>query len=305
MKKLQSLTMAFAGFAAAFALTGCDWSSGGDGGFNTSRGAGININWSGVYNGINGREAVQGRGIRSITINQAGNSVQVIDSSGARYSGTIGAPGAVSEPNATTGTYPAGAELVQAQISFAGNGVEFAGIFHAVAVNEINGDASSDSDASIDANQSGSSDATAANQTTTVNNGDTTTIRTISTSGGTTVEIITVRDNQTQQIISQERREYQSSGSASADSDGRTVSRTYVLAEQNTQHRLEGTWVVEGGGAFRVDAISRGNSGSITTVAPDASAPSISSGSDGVSIGDSTGSTGGSGSGSGDEGSEE
>ncbi|HNR95178.1 MAG TPA: hypothetical protein PKK36_11290, partial [Kiritimatiellia bacterium] len=142
-------------------LAGCDWSAGGSSdGFNTSKGAGVNINVSGVYSGaINGRavERTSGAGqILSLVVSQSGNTVEVTDNQGSRYQGTIGAPGAVA--TATGGIYPAGAELVQYQINFSGKDnvaaqdVEFVGTIHAVSVSDIRGTSSTSGSSTTDQN---------------------------------------------------------------------------------------------------------------------------------------------------------
>ena len=97
---------------------GCDWSAGGtDDGFNTSQGAGVNINFSGVYDGAlgGGRAVSQTSGAGAIwrlVISQGGNRVDVTDNQGSTYSGTVGSPGAVSA--GSSGVFPAGAQPLQA-----------------------------------------------------------------------------------------------------------------------------------------------------------------------------------------------
>lgn len=142
--KLKFPALVLALSAVTFGLVaGCDWSSNGTS-FNTSKGAGVNINFSGVYNGQIGGKAVakttKGT-ISRLTISQTGNRIEVVDSQGSRYVGSVGAPGVASFDN----TISAGEEIVQSQISWEGKDevaqrdVEFVGIIHAVAVTEING----------------------------------------------------------------------------------------------------------------------------------------------------------------------
>ena len=133
---------------AVTGLVGCDWSSNSTS-LNTSQGAGVNINFSGVYDGnLAGGKAVdkptKGNILR-LVISQSGNRVEVVDNQGSRYEGTVGSPGVVSQPD-SSGAYPIGAELVQAQISFSGKdevsqrNIQFVGIIHAVAVEDVNGE---------------------------------------------------------------------------------------------------------------------------------------------------------------------
>jgi len=246
-------------------LAGCDWSAGGSSdGFNTSRGAGVNINVSGVYSGaINGRavERTSGAGqILSLVVSQSGNTVEVTDNQGSRYQGTIGAPGAVA--SATGGIYPAGAELVQYQINFSGKDnvaaqdVEFVGTIHAVSVTDIRGTSSTSGSSTTDQN-------TRTTTETVVDVVKDTTTDTITTTIGApgdpfyrvTTQVI-VTDNSTGDVIS--------NTTTTTGTSSTTTTRTYAITEANTQMRLEGTWIEAGGLSARVDAISRGTGGTIT-----------------------------------------
>lgn len=253
-------------------LAGCDWSAGGSSdGFNTSQGAGVNINISGVYSGaINGRavERTSGGGqILSLVVSQSGNTVEVTDNQGSSYRGTIGAPGAVA--TATGGLYPAGAELVQYQINFSGKDnvaaqdVEFVGTIHAISVSDIRGTTSSSGSSSSTSDQS--------SRTTTETVVDVvtdTTTDTITTTIGApgdpfyrvTTQVI-VTDNRTGDVISN------TSTTTGNTTSSTTTTRTYAITEANTQMRLEGTWIEAGGLSARVDAISRGVGGTITETA--------------------------------------
>ncbi|HNS81837.1 MAG TPA: hypothetical protein PKM67_10310 [Kiritimatiellia bacterium] len=246
-------------------LAGCDWSAGGSSdGFNTSKGAGVNINVSGVYSGaINGRavERTSGAGqILSLVVSQSGNTVEVTDNQGSRYQGTIGAPGAVA--TATGGIYPAGAELVQYQINFSGKDnvaaqdVEFVGTIHAVSVTDIRGTSSTSGSSTTDQN-------TRTTTETVVDVVKDTTTDTITTTIGApgdpfyrvTTQVI-VTDNSTGDVIS--------NTTTTTGTSSTTTTRTYSITEANTQMRLEGTWIEAGGLSARVDAISRGVGGTIT-----------------------------------------
>ena len=143
---LRSLILSSALLCMATAFWGCDWSGGGDGGFNTSR-AGLDVNISGVYKGtLSGGKAVSntsGAPISNFVFQQSGNVIEVTDSNGQMYRGNVGAPGAVFTG---TGTIPSGALLASYQISFSGKDgvaakdIEFTGIIHAVAIIDIEGD---------------------------------------------------------------------------------------------------------------------------------------------------------------------
>ncbi len=262
---------------------GCDWSTGGGGSLNTSQGAGVNINFSGVYAGnINGRavDRTSAGTIASLTIRQTGNRVEVIDSQGSRYEGSVGAPGLVASPG-STGAYPPGAELVQAQISWAGKDgvaqrdIEFVGIIHAVSVEDVKSKTESRVIKDNSSTSRTTTDEQARKQTFTVNNGNNTTITEILTIGNpgdpfySQTVTTTVIDNQTGAIIS---RDVKTTGESSRSRTDETIVETvntYTLTEANVQYRLEGTWIEKNSPIVsRVDAISRGTFGiiSITTV---------------------------------------
>lgn len=250
-------------------LAGCDWTGGGSSdGFNTSQGAGVNINISGVYAGaINGRavERTSGAGqILSLVISQAGNTVEVRDNQGSHYRGTVGAPGAVAK--ATGGVYPAGAELVQYQINFAGKDevaaqdVEFVGTLHAISVTDIRGTASSSTRGSTTTDQQ-----TRTKTETVVDVENDTTTDTITTTIGkpgdpyyrVTTQVI-VTQTSTGDVISN------TTTTTGTSSQTTTTTREYSISEANTQMRLEGTWIEAGGLSARVDAIGRPAGGAIT-----------------------------------------
>lgn len=251
---------------AIVGLVGCegDWTSGGDGGFNTSRGAGVNINFGGVYKGMfSGSKAVQtksGSPVTQFVITHAGNSIRVIDNNGSQYEGNIGSPGAVSEPSG--GVYPSGADLVQSQVTFSGldyssgKKVEFVGIFRAVAVDDIRGASSKTEDTYN----------RAITWTTNV------TISTVTTNSTRTTTIIAYDSNGNEVYRSTETVTTNPQGTVIGYDykveDKRNVTSvqefTYYITEANTQFRLEGTWMEEGGVVSQVDAISKGSAATIT-----------------------------------------
>lgn len=262
MKKSMILIFC-AGLAVGLTLLlGCEWTTGGsDEGFNTSRGAGINVNFSGVYQGmLGGGRAVSQTSAGAITrlvISQGGNTVEVVDNQGSTYHGSVGSPGAVA--TASGGAYPAGAELVQAQITWSGKDevaqrdVEFVGVIHVIAVTDIQGttreDTSTDSDTDTET------------RTYTVVQGGKTNIiveTTIPVPGGSIKTTITI-DGETGEEISRTEERIEE------DVSTRTRSTEFSITEANSQYRLEGTWIEDGGVTARVDARSPGTAGVITT----------------------------------------
>lgn len=276
----NKLTKIFATVAGVglFLVSGCDWSTNG-GSLNTSQGAGININFSGVYNGnISGRavDRTSAGTIASLTIRQTGNRVEVVDSQGSRYEGAVGSPGIVSQAG-SAGRFPAGAELVQAQISWAGKDgvaqrdVEFVGIIHAVSVEDVKGTST------ITKQESSNSREKSDNYSYT----KTVQITTNAILGQTITETEVAYDadgnvvykkettttvppyggdvTKTERVILDKRK------SSSGSSTTTTTETTFKLTEANVQYRLEGTWIEKNSPIVsRVDAISRGTFGIIT-----------------------------------------
>lgn len=239
-------------------LFGCDWSSSGSGGgYNTSQGAGVSINLSGVYRGeLGGGAAVartsRGR-ITTLTLSQTGNKLDVIDNQGSRYTGAVGSPRLVAEPRAD-GSYPAGAELTQGQVSFSGKDnvsgkeIQFAGIVHVVAVTDIRGNTSETTTTSGSAN----------NSEKVVNDGTNTTRTSTTVQGNQVTTTTVVINNQTGSTIS---------SNQTTETIG-TVFSQFQITGANSQYRLEGTWVENDGVTSGVQARSAGTSGLIQAPTP-------------------------------------
>ncbi|NCD34032.1 MAG: hypothetical protein EOL87_11550 [Spartobacteria bacterium] len=249
MKTMEKWFMGLA-MAAMLAITsGCEWGSGGDDSFNTSQGAGASINFSGVYHGnYSGGRAVESTSAGNITrlvISQSGNRLELTDNQGSKYSGTCGSPGVVS--SASDGVYSTGAELVQGQVSWSGKDgvsakdVTFEGVIHVVTVSDIRGHTVATTDHSEETIYI--SDEPYKKVTTVVVDSDG-----VST---TTIEIINTQGDVTERTVD----------------TTTTDNLTYTLTEANTQYRLEGTWIEDGGSSSGVDALSAGTSGLITVTA--------------------------------------
>ena len=151
MKKILTMASVVMGASLLAVFTACDdqWEEGGD--FNTSQGAGVNVNFSGVYRRWDGSvlipeqprtsselvpEGEDGEAaITRLIITQIGNTIEVRDDYNKLYSGYVGSPGVMASSG---GSYPAGATLLQAQISFSNNkNVDFVGTIRAVSATEI------------------------------------------------------------------------------------------------------------------------------------------------------------------------
>lgn len=272
---------------------GCEWSGGGgSGSFNTSQGAGINVNFSGVYDGrLSGGRAVQntsGSPITRLVISQSGNRLDVRDNNGSSYTGQVGTPGAIVDLDKQT-AIPRGADIVQSQISWSGhdNGagrhVEFVGVIHVVSVADIDGQRSVRTQTSSSDNSTTKSDSGKNTQTQTVNDGTNTTVTTIVPlpNGGSSVTV-TVYNNQTGAEISRTVTTVKDSKTASSDTTTTVTTKEFTLTEANSQYRLEGTWIETDGKSSNVDALSPGGAGSVTSTSSDSTTTTT----------DSTGSTG-------------
>jgi hypothetical protein len=143
MKKVLRGMVTVSVIAAIGFIAGCDWEDSDD--FNTARGAGATVNVSGVYTGYNGDLLTHASAAASVTrlvVTQIGNTIELRDNHNSYYTGRIGSPGVVSQPD-STGTYPAGAEMLQAQVNFSGQNadsddtVEFVGLIRVVAITEV------------------------------------------------------------------------------------------------------------------------------------------------------------------------
>ena len=299
MKKLYGIGLVAGVIAGLVFLLGCEWTTNTDS-FNTSQGAGANINFSGVYFGkLAGGRAVSGTSgapISRLVLQHAGSAVKVLDNNGSTYEGSIGSPGVIAP--ASGGVYPVGATLAQGQINFsgvdiiAGKKVNFAGVIHAVAVDDVRGESEIQiTTESVEDNQYRTDEASQSRE----NNYTWTSNMTFSTAGTSTVttlhiiaydengniayESITTTTTTPNGNVLTESRVIKDNRSSSTNSsrergreysDGRqqVESTKYYITEANTQYRLQGTWIEEGGVNASVDALSPATSGLITTVSP-------------------------------------
>ncbi|HBA84503.1 MAG TPA: hypothetical protein DCZ95_10455 [Verrucomicrobia bacterium] len=254
-------------------FSGCEWgSSGGDGSFNTSQGAGVQLNFSGVYSGtMSGGKLVASKGgapVTSLVIFQAGNSLEITDNNGSTYTGNIGSPGAVAD--GVNGSFSTGAELAQAQVSFTGNDnsaggreINFVGVIHAVAVKDIQGTTSTDTDSSSTSSSDGGTRTTTTSTFDATNKIDIITVtEDIEGSPETRETTTTVRyDRETGVELSRTQTVTIKNDSSSAT----TSTTTYEITEANTQYRLQGNWIEVGAGSSGVDGLSAGTAGLIQT----------------------------------------
>lgn len=244
MRKKTNLFLGVS-LCALMVLSGCDWEDGGA--YNTSKGAGVDVNISGMYTAQSG-ELVAGQAISSFLISQIGNSIEVRDSNNSFFTGSVGAPGVMANVSGATGAYPPGATMLQAQISFTGKNaltkktVNFAGIIRAVALEDVRGN-------TVTATTTSTRDQVRSEATNTL--------------GVTSIDIIappvTLTDSTT---------------TTGEDSSGTSVNAvtiqeqttTFIVTDANTLFILEGHWV-EGSAVSAVSGAARSSAGSFSTAA--------------------------------------
>ncbi|MDF3127886.1 hypothetical protein P0Y35_01625 [Kiritimatiellaeota bacterium B1221] len=103
MKSLSRSIVTIAALAGMLLFTACDWSSGSQNDYNTSGSDGSNV--SGFYEGIlSGGLAVNRSdwGITHLNVQQSGNTLNVTDNKGSKYTGLAG-NGLSSADNTVTG----------------------------------------------------------------------------------------------------------------------------------------------------------------------------------------------------------
>lgn len=286
MRRLGFVSLTAFLLAVAGVPTGCEWSGGSSNSFNTSRGAGININISGVYEGLlGGGKAVEtSRGnIRSLTLTQAGNRVEVVDNQGSRYRGTVGVPD-VRTTATKGGTIPPRTEIMQFQVNWQGTDgvaakeVQFVGVIDVVTIEQVQSteQTTSRTVARTTNNSSGGSSSSTRRTNNTIttepdDNGN-------GGGGGSNTNIIedigdgtniigflnafvgaTTTNAETE--VDRESESNQSNEEAvdTDDTVETTTTRTFSLTAANSQFRLRGTWVEAGGRSGSVSALSPGS----------------------------------------------
>lgn len=281
--------------AATLGITSCDWSGGSDGAFNSSRG-GMDINISGNYRGIlSGGKAVSnttGGAITSFVVQQSGNVLQVTDSNAQEYRGNVGSPLAIAElPAATAGNdtpvLPAGAQLANFSVSWSGKDgvaakdIRFTGVINVVSVQDVNGTTKTDTNGNTKTDSNGNTTTITNNQggngTVTKNSNTTSTTTTGSGTSGSQIvnegvegffstnQTVTVVNNVNNNTSTSETANNNSNTSSSNNTNTSgtttTTTNTFQLTDANTQFRLRGTWIENGGVTASVDALSAGAGG--------------------------------------------
>ncbi|MEM7312165.1 MAG: hypothetical protein AAF497_03340 [Planctomycetota bacterium] len=256
MRYIKKLGVGICLAGIALLNSSCDFSGGGGGNdFNASQG--VTVNWTGVYFGsLSGGLAVSGTSAGNITrfvLTQSGNTVEVLDDKGNKYVGRIGAPGVVADPDPVSGAFASSALLVQSQIAWEGKDevaqrdVEFVGVLHIVAVTDIQGNSSLNT-----------RNTTRTSQDTSNQNATST------TTGSQTVNVGSGTDNG-QEDIDVTEQDISNDSTLSTQNDQSTQTTTFQVTEANSQFRLQGTWVEQGGGVFNVQADSPGGIATIIT----------------------------------------
>lgn len=227
MKRFAMNLMSLTALAATVFVVACDWESGSQANFNSRVN---NVNISGVYEGqLSGGRAVSNNSngaVRTLNIQQSGNSITVIDNQGSRYEGTVTAPDVrsdLSSDSLLTGTI-----IVAYQIGFAGkDGVAARDI-------EFSGNLTLGTITNVQASSSGSDQD--------------------SSSTTDVVEGPVVDGDTTTTVTSQSNTSSESSSS-----------RSFNLTENNASMRLRGTWIEQGGVVASVNALAPVNAFTITS----------------------------------------
>jgi len=155
-RMIPFVTLSAAAVASTVALVGCDFTTGSDASVNTSKGASVNINFSGFYSGIIGSAATgpgrdgravadtSGAPIRTFVVGQTGNRLDVTDNNGSTYRGNTGSPLLVASPD-SDGVIPAGATIAESLFTWegvdntSGKRITFTGVVSSVAVTDTQG----------------------------------------------------------------------------------------------------------------------------------------------------------------------
>ena len=281
--------------AATLGITSCDWSGGSDGAFNSSRG-GMDINISGNYRGIlSGGKAVSnttGGAITSFVVQQSGNVVQVTDSNAQQYRGNVGSPLAIAELPAPTAdnetpVLPAGAQLANFSISWSGKDgvaakdIRFTGVINVVSVQDVNGTTKTDTNGSTKTDSNGNTVTLTNNKggNGTVTKNTTTTSTTTTGSGVSGSQIVNegvegffstnrtvtvkndINNNTSTSEIANNNTNTSTSNNTNTSGTTTTTTNTFQLTDANTQFRMRGTWIENGGVTGSVDALSAGAGG--------------------------------------------
>jgi hypothetical protein len=299
---LRALSFTGGVLVVGLALSACEWTGGSDGGFNTSK-IDFNVNISGQYIGmLSGGKAVEhtsGGAITRLLLQQTGNAVQVTDSNGQQYRGNVGAP--FSFGTFTGDTIPAGASVASFQVSWSGTDgtaareIDFSGVINVITVDDVRG---TTSDSSVTSNQTTSNELTRDNSSSddqTNSSTDGTTRDTDSTvevdagtqtvvifeptgNGTTNVIVVTVptpatSTNETTSSTTDRARDIANSVNVTQNStqssettrdSSTTTTASFTITDANSQFRIQGTWIEEGGLVSNVQARSPGAAAVIT-----------------------------------------
>lgn len=293
---LRALSFTGAVLGVGLALTACEWTGGSDGGFNTSK-VDFDVNISGQYIGmLSGGKAVErssGGAITRLLLQQTGNAVQVTDSNGQQYRGTVGTP--YSFGSFTGDAIPAGASVASFQVSWSGKDgtaardIDFSGVINVITVEDVRGTTSDDS---TTRNQTSSSDfsrdvTSGDDQSTSSADGstrDTESSQDIEggeqqviilepTGNGTTnVVIVTIPlpdtsvDESTSSSVDRARdiassvaqAQNTTQSSSTTRDQSTTTTASFSITDANSQFRLQGTWIEKDGLVSNVQARSPG-----------------------------------------------
>ncbi len=171
MKRIALNLMSLTALSATVFLVACDWESGSQANYNSRSN---NVNISGVYEGqLSGGRAVSNTSngsVRTLNIQQSGNTIRIVDNQGSRYDGRVSAPDIrsdLSSDSLVTGTVFAAYQIgFEGKDTVAARDVEFTGSLTLGTITTVQASSSSSTTQtqSASTSPSGSSQTTSDNQ---------------------------------------------------------------------------------------------------------------------------------------------
>jgi len=254
MKRMNRAILLALPMVALASMIGCEFES--TDGFNTSQGGGSGANFSGIYTEYRPEKAaggacggggavVCGTDITRLIITQTGNTIEVYDNHNRYYRGSVGSPGVVGAPLAD-GSYPAGAAVMAAQVSFGAGDVQFMGVVRTIAVTDIEGEQLVTTVTRSDSEQADNVDTD--DETSSTSDSDTRTTETVEVEQQGNETETTTRTRETSTSSTQDDGETETVTTSELDAKDVTYTETieYSIDESNTHYVLEGNWVAGG-----------------------------------------------------------
>ena len=256
MNRTMRILPAILAMVLVVGMTGCEWEYAGSG-FDTSSGAGIDFNFTGLYRQKTARSVVRGLPIAHLILTQTGNVIEVLDSRNIYLKGMVGAPGVVTDADAAGG-YPPGADVAQASMTFSGNGIQFVGVVRVISITDIAGVTVTDTHTETEEDSETKTDTK--DKTEPDTDVTTTEIPVIDLVTGEEIGTVTQETGHENENTSTKE---ETETDEKTDTVTTTETTTYTINESSAMYVLEGNWV-EGGNVYAVSAMARANAGGFT-----------------------------------------